>query len=278
VSENDFSAAVRQQQHDQAADPCKSVLEPVVIVSDNDFSAAVRQQQQDQAAGPCKSVLEPVVNVSDNDFSAAVRQQQQDQAAGPCKSGETAPWSLDWLSKQQAKAAGNNLLFHQGIHDVKAPEKTRKQAEHVRSKSATKKKKGALVKQSVGFMKKIARMPEGDRKQILNFLKKQKRSKKASKGKCQLTNEDTSTSESSKNSNSSVNKDWENWVILHGKTQEKVDDVKAIRKKVGLKFNCDTTNSFNLLTKEGRKELRAAGVNEVVCGSKVDGGGVVEMC
>jgi len=58
----------------------------------------------------------------------------------------------------------------------------------------------------------------------------------------------------------------------------KAGDVKAIGKKIGLKFNCDTANSFNLLTKEGRKELRAAGGSEVVCGSKGGGGGVVEMC
>jgi len=131
----------------------------------------------------------------------------------------------------------------------------KKQAEHARPISVTKKRKDALVKQSVGFMKKIAQMSKVDRKQILHFLKNQKRSKKESKGKCQSTQAHTSTSESSKNSNSSVNNDWENWVILHGKTQVMVDDVKAIRKMVGLKFNCDTANSFNLLTKEGRKVL-----------------------
>jgi len=41
--------------------------------------------------------------------------------------------------------------------------------------------------------------------------------------------------------------------------------VKDIGKAVGVKFNCDTGNSFNLLTKEGRKEWRSVGGGEIGC-------------
>jgi len=55
------------------------------------------------------------------------------------------------------------------------------------------------------------------------------------------------------------------------------EDVRDISKAVGVKFKCDTSNSFNLLTKKGRREWRAAGgdndVNEVVGGSGSGGGG-----
>jgi len=44
------------------------------------------------------------------------------------------------------------------------------------------------------------------------------------------------------------------------------DDVRDIGKVVGVKYKCDTMNSFNLLTREGRREWREAGGGEVVCG------------
>jgi len=86
-----------------------------------------------------------------------------------------------------------------------------------------------------------------------------------------------SNSDSSKNSSSSssVNKDWENWVLVHGKPLAVANDVRDIGKAVGVRFQCDTSNSFNLLTKEGRKGWRAAGGGEVgnegVRGSERDG-------
>jgi hypothetical protein len=40
-------------------------------------------------------------------------------------------------------------------------------------------------------------------------------------------------------------------------------DVRELGKAVGLEYLCDTTNSFNLLSKEGRRGWRAAGGCEV---------------
>lgn len=73
-----------------------------------------------------------------------------------------------------------------------------------------KRKKCAAAKQSVGFMKRVAQMSEIDRKQILKLLKRQERNKNAHKGKQHSKEEGTSTSDSTKNSTSSVNKDLEN--------------------------------------------------------------------
>ena len=78
-------------------------------------------------------------------------------------------------------------------------------------------------------------------------------------------------SKNSKNSTSSVNKDWENWLVLHGKKEEVEVDVRAVGKAVGLHYHCDTTNSFQLLSKEGRREWRVAGGCEIGCGK---GGGI----
>jgi hypothetical protein len=75
-----------------------------------------------------------------------------------------------------------------------------------------------------------------------------------------------SITNSSKNNSSSINNDLENWVLLRGKAEVAKDDVKDLGKVVGVKYHCDTKNSFNLLTREGRKEWRAAGGGEVVRG------------
>jgi len=56
-----------------------------------------------------------------------------------------------------------------------------------------------------------------------------------------------------------VNNDWENWVLLHGKSKAVEADFQDIGKTVGVSFTCNTSNSFNLLTREGRKGWRAVG-------------------
>jgi len=122
----------------------------------------------------------------------------------------------------------------------------------------------------MGFMKRVARMPSADRKEILNVLKKQDRKRKSSKvfqtSKGKAAN--VSTSESSKNSSSTVNNDWVNWVLAHGNPEGVAKDVKDIGKVIGVSFKGDPNNSFNLLTRAGRREWRAAG------GTKVTGEGV----
>jgi len=204
--------------------------------------------------------------------TATERKQQQGQAGGSSSKNATVPWSLDWLSQLPARNIGNVISSNIADRDVVVP---KLQDDHVVDglpKVVPTKKKGAAIKHSVGFMKRVARMPEMDRKQILKFLKKQERLKKAHKAKHHSKEAGNSTSDSSKNSTSSVNKDWENWVLVHGKPRAVVDDVKEIGMTVGLKFNCDTMNSFNLLTKEGRRVWRAAGGGEVVREFMGDGG------
>jgi len=51
------------------------------------------------------------------------------------------------------------------------------------------------------------------------------------------------------------------------------EDVRDLGKIVREKINCDTTNSFNLLLREGRKKLRAAGAGEMNGSGKEGVGG-----
>ena len=77
------------------------------------------------------------------------------------------------------------------------------------SKVLTKKKQQGQVKNYVGFMKRIARMSEVNRKDILKVLNRKRR-----KGKDRRSEQNSkavaNNSDSSKNSSSSVNKAWEN--------------------------------------------------------------------
>jgi hypothetical protein len=192
----------------------------------------------------------------------------------------TGQWSIDWMNNHQS-IVKEGFIFSSVRKDVSNVKHVLKTDTTQNSKSYLKKKKGAPIKNSVGFMKRIARILDNDRKQILHILKKHKRD---SKRKEEVGNNNSSSaavpilecSKNSKNSSSSVNKDLENWVVLHGKKEAVAADVRDGGKGVGLQYQCDTTNSFKLLSKEGRREWRAEGGCEI--GRGRDGGteGVVE--
>jgi len=55
------------------------------------------------------------------------------------------------------------------------------------------------------------------------------------------------------------------------------EDLRDIGKVVGVKYKCETMNSFNLLTRDGRKEWRAAGDIEFECGEVGGSGGDVDV-
>lgn len=165
------------------------------------------------------------------------------------------PWSLHWLSQKPICEGGNvftttltggvNRKVDMDSHDLKS--------------LPSKNKKGGAVNYPIGFMKKVARMSASERKQILKILKKHKSKRRVKKGSINSKAAAISSSESSKNSSSSVNKDWENWVLVRGKATKVAEDVKEIGRVVGLTYECETKNCFNLLTKEGRREWRTSG-------------------
>jgi len=63
-------------------------------------------------------------------------------------------------------------------------------------------------------------------------------------------------------------------VHLHGKGDKVPADFMSLGKVMGVKYQCETGNNFNLLSKEGRREWRAASAGIRVEG-EVDGEGVV---
>jgi len=165
---------------------------------------------------------------------------------------QTGPWSLDWLRQILIKTAGKDVLIigskGDDIFTFAACE------EPSRHLLTPEKKSDNIFKHWTGFVKRVARMPLADRREILKILKKKERKRKVCTNKSKETS--TSNSESSKNSTPSVNNDWANWVVLHEKSNAVKEDVNEMGKVLGVKFKGDPNNSLNLLTR-GRKEWRS---------------------
>jgi len=214
-------------------------------------------------------VLQPV-SMPKNEVDKGVGLNESSmQEARASEVSNMGPWSIDWLPQQKPISEGG--VVFSSTSDVRKS----KQVEYVNDKSISssgnvltkKKKKVGVVHKSVGFMKKIARMPVEDRNQILKILKKQKRKKKVCAANASSKETTDSATASKEKSSSSGENDW---VHIHGEPKLVAEDVKELGKIVGVKYLCNTTNTFNLLSREGRREWRAAGGSDMA--SEVDGG------
>ena len=109
-------------------------------------------------------------------------------------------------------------------------------------------------------IKRIARMPTNEKKEILRILKRQAKDRKARSlarsSKSRTVDVAVPTKVSSITSNSSVNKDWEHWVALQGGTEAATADTSGIGTLLGVNYKRDKNNRFNVLSKECRRGLR----------------------
>jgi hypothetical protein len=205
---------------------------------------------------PVHTVVGPV------DDSLSNKQPSIDSLANTCiKNG---PWSLDWMENNKPISEGGVVFSSKRKEDAAITSKQNSSSRHSsKSCKPAAVHKGGVAIHSAGFLKKIARLPAADRKQILRLLKKQRR--KNIKGSAHNISKpsEVSTSNSSKSSNTvgsgTANNDWVNWMHLQGKEDKVKEDVRELGKVVGVKVNCDVSNSFNLLSRDGRREWRAAG-------------------
>jgi hypothetical protein len=60
-------------------------------------------------------------------------------------------------------------------------------------------------------------------------------------------------------SQASVNNDWTHWLLLHGSDKVMSDDVRGVGKKMGLNFQGDKNNKFEVLSRVGRKKSEGNG-------------------
>ena len=159
----------------------------------------------------------------------------------------SGPWSLEWAKSHKSLSMGSAPKQKHGAS-----------AEMMGVRRGTKKKGGGYLRHCALNLKRIARLSDCDRREVLRALRRTSRKRKAisrtSKAKVM------SKSVSSKStSQSSVNKDWNNWLVLHGNDKVTSDDVCDIGRTIGLNFNGDKNNPFDVLSGEGRKSRVGGG-------------------
>jgi len=112
-----------------------------------------------------------------------------------------------------------------------------------------KKKAVGFFKQSTRNLKRLARMLEKDRREILRILKKRaiKRGARSLARSIKYKGAVNSSHQklSSSTSISSVNKDWEHWVPLQGGFEAAAADASRIGGLIDVKYSGDTNNRFN---------------------------------
>jgi hypothetical protein len=115
-------------------------------------------------------------------------------------------------------------------------------------------------------LKKVARLPGQDRKEVLNFLQKEvkKRGRKKPKTSVEVVHQGKSDSDSSQ---SSVNKDWEHWVVMHGDEEAVREDVRGLGEAIGIHISGDGGNMFRVLSRGGRGDVKRKGLTVAVGGA-----------
>jgi len=146
-------------------------------------------------------------------------------ALGRVHSATSSPWSLEWVNRQKHFAEVMVSMKSNVINKSSFSSAPR----------VSKKKSGGYLRNCAQNLKHIARLFDKDRKEIVRALRRTSKQRRevsdVSKAKV-ISNEGSSHSDSQ----SSVNNDWKNWLVLHGNDKVIVDDVWGIGKEVRLKF------------------------------------------
>ncbi|MCI15347.1 DUF4283 domain protein, partial [Trifolium medium] len=197
------------------------VLEPIVNAAEHDISLQhVTKQTIDAEVSRCSQELpacssqggSPRKTVA-SDSVPIRRKRNLSCPPGGGRSIISGPWSLEWLNDHNHGDAC--IIFSS---KKKLNKNSRPHGEHSNESSKVPKKKraGGVLRHTMQSLKKVARLPCKDRKEVLKILKRQvrKRSGQSRVGRpLEVVNHATSASGSSLGS---VNKDWEHWVALHG--------------------------------------------------------------
>jgi hypothetical protein len=160
----------------------------------------------------------------------------------------SGPWSLDWLQEQNLGEAGV-------IYSAKERPKKGISIGGVLLKEGnpgpSKMRVGGSLRHLLFSLKRVARLPSEDRKEVVRILKKNARRRRNRGKDNQSGGVVPQTSSEGVTASSSVNNDWKNWVALQGNDRVVEDDVMNIGKTIGVTFAGDKTNMFSVLSKSG---------------------------
>jgi hypothetical protein len=178
-----------------------------------------------------------------------IRERKRTSSCPPgAHSSSAGPWSLDWLNNR-----------HGNVNDAGRPLETAGALQNNIGAPRYLKKKGSdNIRNCAQNLKRIARLSDKDRKDVLRALRKTYRRRK---GISKELKDKALGIESSSQSGSqaSVNNDWTHWLVLQGSDKVRSEDVRGIREKVGLNFKGDKNNMFDVLSGVGRKKSEGGG-------------------
>lgn len=163
-------------------------------------------------------------------------------AAGSC-----GPWSLEWARRHKVSADDDAMLLKSNSN-IKVSKRTK----------IMRKKGRSSFRHCAKNLKRIARLSEGDRKEVLRALRKTRRRQKVV-SETHLDKVILNDSSYVIGSQSSINNDWSNWLVLHGSSKAMSDDVKGLGKRLGVNFQGDYSNRFEVLSGVGRKNREGDG-------------------
>ena len=159
----------------------------------------------------------------------------------------SGPWSLEWLSDQHHSEARVVSSSRKGGNKRVWLSKKEGRADNVHQK---RKKLFGALRHPVLSLKKVARLPLGDRAAVLQILKKNSRRVRAVdrlKMAVKMFSQDLSEKEAS---SGSVNKEWNHWVVMHGNNKVMEDYVKNIGAAIEVQLN--DRNMFGVLARKGK--------------------------
>jgi len=166
---------------------------------------------------------------------------------GRDRATSSGPWSLEWVNSRKYASSG----------EATKPI-TKASVGTSGGHRATKKKGGGYLRHSALNLRRIARLSDTDRRAVLRALRRTTKPRKA--GSRSSKAKDTSkVASTTSHSQTSVNNDWNNWLVLHGNDKVLAEDVCAIGRTVGLKFSGDLNNKFDVLSGKGRKYREGGG-------------------
>ena len=157
------------------------------------------------------------------------------------------PWSLEWVTSHKSVSLG-----------ATSKPKNKVTVKTSGVQRVTKKKGGDYLRHSALNLKRIARLSDSDRREVLHALRRTTKQRKAGSGvsKAKVTSKVAS---SNCTSQTSENNDWSNWLVLHGNDKVVTKDVCAIGRTVGLNFSGDKNIMFDVLSGVGRKNREGGG-------------------
>ncbi|KAK2351443.1 heterogeneous nuclear ribonucleoprotein A0 [Trifolium repens] len=109
----------------------------------------------------------------------------------------------------------------------------------------------SFLQHSLFSLKRIARLPINDHREVLQILQKnaRKRRPRGAASRSRATGSRASAEDG--HSSSSINNDWKHRVAMQGRDHAVEDDIMEVGKFVGATFKGDTTNMLSVLSKSG---------------------------